>query len=177
MIIHLSVLAGSHLCLVHCQLIIALLPEIGPWFFFAFQFLLTIFFSNFSNQRLQLSSRQYIYIFSFVGCVMVPEIVVFLKTEEYSNSSKHHSLPRHQLKRKSISHFNKLLLCHCYFFLLLLPGKGSRVKHSFLIKLASMASDRPCILLEHCVFTRWQFTWDLIKIDLERDRSSTYART
>lgn len=45
---------------------------------------------------------------------------------------------------------------------------------SLLTKVALVAEcDRMWILLEHCVCRRWQRTWDLIKIYLEGDHSST----
>lgn len=113
-------------------------------------------------------------IFSSAGCVMTPEIVVFQEWRvlQRLQAPKLTSASAGKEKQKVfLTSANYCSATDISFFLC-----AETEVSSFLIKLASVA-DRTWILLEHCVFARWQCTWDLIRIHLEGDHSSAYPYT
>lgn len=109
------------------------------------------------------------------GCVIDPEIVVFQELKVFqqlqapwftSESAESENV------FSSLALLYRWTLC-CLQHRLLCEAHETEVP-SLLTKVALVAEcDRMWILLVHCVCRRWQRTWDLIKIYLEGDHSST----
>lgn len=130
----------------------------------------------FSNHKLQLWSRQPDGIFS-CGLCNRPWNCRFSRIKSISAASSSMVYLWISWKRKCVFQFSIALPLD-----VVLPSTRQRLLceaqetevPSLLTKVTLVAEcDRMWILLEHCVCRRWQRTWDLIKIYLEGDHSST----
>lgn len=130
----------------------------------------------FSSHKLQLWSRQPDGIFS-CGLCNRPWNCRFSRIKSISAASSSMVYLWISWKRKCVFQFSIALPLD-----IVLPSTRQRLLceaqetevPSLLTKVALVAEcDRMWILLVHCVCRRWQRTWDLIKIYLEGDHSST----